>query len=107
MAAASVPLIRRLVYISCFAADRPTRSGRRTDIPQMGARPHWPWVSPNIVDPAATSTSHASASSSPPVKQCPWSRAMTGWGSCSRASTVSGSKCLLGACSPVAMASRS
>ena len=49
------------------------------------------------------SRSQASASSSPPVKQWPWSRPMTGWGRASRASTVSGSSCRLGARSPVAM----
>ena len=41
----------------------------------------------------------AKANSRPPVKQWPRIFAIVGCGSCSRASTVSGSKCLEGACS--------
>ena len=39
-AAASAPVMRRLVNISSLAREGPMRSGRRTDIPQMGASPH-------------------------------------------------------------------
>ena len=85
--------IRRLVNISSLAAARPTRSGRRIDIPHTGTRPHWPWVSPSVAVDAATSRSQASASSRPPVKQWPRSLAIVGCGRRSRASTVSGAKC--------------
>ena len=66
-----------------FAVDRPTRSGRRTDMPHTGTMPHWPWVSPNVVDAAATIRSQPRASSRPPVKQWPRTLAIVGWGSCS------------------------
>ena len=41
---------RRAENIIRFAVDMPTRSGRRTDMPHTGTMPHWPWVSPNVVD---------------------------------------------------------
>ncbi len=69
-------------------------------MPQIGARPHWPWVSPSLVDSAAMRMSQPSANSRPPVKQWPWRRAIVGWGRFSNASTVSGSKWRLGARSP-------
>jgi hypothetical protein len=62
IAAACLPSIRRLVNINSLAVERPTRSGNRTDIPQIGTRPHWPWVSPSFVESAAISRSQASAS---------------------------------------------
>ena len=69
ISAAVAALMRRLVNMSSLALARPTRSGRRTDMPHAGTRPHWPWVSPSWALPAATRRSQASASSRPPVKQ--------------------------------------
>ena len=107
IASAASPSMRRAVNIRSLAFARPTRSGRRIDMPQIGTRPHWPWVSPNFVDSAVTRKSHARASSRPPVKQWPRILAIVGWVTCSRASTVSGPSIGSARPSPDAIASRS
>ena len=88
-AAPSFPSMRRPVNISSFAALRPIRSGSRTDIPQIGAMPNFPCVSLNTADSPATMRSQPRTSSRPPVKQWPFTLAITGCGSASRASIVS------------------
>src|SRR6478735_5861266 len=58
----------------------PTVATRRWLMPHVGRRPNLAWVSPNLAVSAATPRSHASTSSSAPVKQKPLTLATTSLG---------------------------
>ena len=68
-------------------------------MPQSSVIPHLPWVSENLLESVEISRSHAMASSSEPVWQCPVTGAMTGCDRFSRSSRVSAWKCREGAVS--------
>src|SRR5882757_1586447 len=69
------------------------RRGSRWVSPQFAASANRAWVSAKRADSAATMRSAASASSSPPVTQYPWTEAITGCGRLASRSITEAWKC--------------
>mmetsp|Transcript_22060 Transcript_22060/g.44639 ORF Transcript_22060/g.44639 Transcript_22060/m.44639 type:complete len:226 (+) Transcript_22060:171-848(+) len=75
---ATIASMGRAVKDMILALPGPTLRCSFWDRPQHGARPNLTCVSRNFVVPSPISTSHASASSNPPVMQCPFRAPMIG-----------------------------